>query len=668
MADVKQQLERMEWLVQELNRASDAYYNGKDELMTNYEWDALFDELVALEEATGQILDNSPTQRVSEDDIAGVKEEHEFPALSLAKTKSLVKFTDWMHGFAVWLSYKLDGCTLVATYDDGVLTKLITRGDGLVGTNITFLAPAIENLPLELKTKEDVSGHMVIRGEAVMTYADFDAINAEMDEPYANPRNLVAGSLTLKSVEELRKRHVRWVPFTLVHANYGFQTYGENMGFLKTLGFEVVKAQMCRTPEELLAAVADFTKLVESEVYAYPVDGLVEAYDDLAYASGGSVTGHHATRAGYALKWEDESVSSVLQYIEWSCAAQSITPVAVFEPVSLEGTTVKRASLANISECERLGIGGPGTSIEVIKANKIIPKIIHVNECVGEFEIPETCPVCGSFTQVIVSASGAKTLRCLNATCPAKELRKFGRFVSKDGVNIKGLSMRTLQKFVSMGWLHTFVDFYRLDEHFDVLCELPGFGKRSVEKLEQAIEKSRTVDAKHFLYALSIPMVGHDVCKKFLETYSLRDLMKFGAAAGMTKDYDRFAEIPGIGPEKSKAFVVWCSDVRNVALYKELCLYLNIPDIDAVVENQTAGDSLSGMTFVVTGKLLHYANRKELQACIESKGGSVVGSVTKNTTCLINNDVTSTSGKNQKALSLGVPIYSEDYFIDKYLK
>lgn len=659
-----EQKNRMEYLVQTLNAASAAYYGGDDELMPNYEWDALFDELEELEDETGVVLSDSPTHKVSEDNIEGEKEEHEFPALSLAKTKLMSKFIAWMNGFATWLSFKLDGCTVVATYDDGVLTKVITRGDGLVGTNITFLASGFLNMPLKLK---DVSGHMVIRGEAVMTYEDFEAINLEMEEPYANPRNLVAGSLTLKSVDEFKKRNVKWVPFTLVYTDEQMVSWGQRMDYLESLGFEVVKRVFCATPEDLSVAVDDFTKLVEDGKYDYPVDGLVEAYDDTEYASGGSVTGHHATRAGYALKWKDESVSSRLKYIEWSCAAQSITPVGVFEPVQLEGTTVQRASLANISECKRLGIGGPGTQVEVIKANKIIPKIISVSDCVGEFEIPNKCPVCGAFTQVFKSPSGAETLRCLNVSCPAKELRKFGRFVSKDGVNIKGLSMKTLQKFVQMGWLHDFTDFYQLDEHFDELREMPGFGKRSVTKLEVAIEKSRTVDSKHLLYALSIPMVGHDVSKKLLSVYCLKDLMKEAADAGMVKNYKRFSDIPGIGPEKSAAFVSWCGDVRNMDVYKRLRLYVNVTD-EAVSVVASKDDSLAGMTFVITGSLNHYANRKALQEEIESKGGKVSGSVTSKTFYLINNDVNSTSSKNKKAMMLGIPIITEDEFLEKFGK
>ena len=664
MTITEKQLERMQELVDTLNRASDAYYNGKDEIMPNYEWDAFLDELEALECETGHVLENSPTQKVSEDNIEGEKEEHEFPALSLAKTKILRKFAAWMHGLITWLSFKLDGCTLVATYDDGKLTKLVTRGDGLVGTNITYLAAGFFNLPLVLKSS---TGHMVVRGEAVMTYEDFEAMNLEVEEPYANPRNLVAGSLTLKSVDELKRRNIKWIPFTLVYTDLVIKSWGERMDYLESLGFEVVKRVCCHTEDELLSQVQVFTDLVESGKYAYPVDGLVEAYDDTEYAAGGSVTGHHATRAGYALKWQDESVHSTLKYIEWSCAAQSITPVGVFEPVALEGTTVQRASLANISECRRLGIGGPGTEIEVIKANKIIPKIVKVTNVIGKFEIPEKCPVCGSFTQVFRSASGAETLRCLNVTCPAKELRKFARYVSKDGVNIKGLSMKTLQKFVQMGWLHDLVDFYQLDEHFDELREMPGFGKRSVTKLEAAIEKSRTVDSKHFLYGLSIPMVGHDVAKRLLSVYCLKDLMKEATDAGMVKNYKRFSDIPGIGPEKSAAFVSWCGDVRNMDVYKRLRLYVNVTD-ETVSAVASKDDSLVGMTFVITGSLNHYANRKALQEEIESKGGKASGSVTSKTSYLINNDVNSTSSKNKKAMDLGIPIITEDEFLEKFGK
>lgn len=665
--------ERMKALIQTLNQASDAYYNGREELMSNYEWDALFDELLSLEAETGIVLDDSPTNNVSADDIDGLKEEHEFPALSLAKTKSINAFRKWADGRPVWLSVKLDGCTLVATYDDGKLTKLLTRGNGTIGTNITALAPAIQNLPLEIKPKNglDVSGHMVIRGEAVMSYHDFEIVNGQSEEEYANPRNLVSGTLALKSVEKVRSRKIRWLPFTLVYTERDMNSWGERMNYLIQLGFETVKFTAYHPDGNdglmsLEYGVQEYTKMVEDGLYDYPADGLVEVYDDVAYAASGSVTGHHATRAGYALKWKDEEAVTKLKYIEWSCAAQCITPVAVFEPVQLEGTTVQRASLANISECRRLNIGDTGSEISVIKANKIIPKVVSVSDKAGNLVIPDTCPVCGSPTKIRVSESGAETLICVNENCSAKKLSQFTRFVSRDGMNIDGVSTSTLEKFVSLGWIHTVVDFYKLSSHFDELKTMPGFGKRSVEKLEVSIEKSKSVTASHLLYALSIPMVGHDVVKRLLQQYNLKELLADVNHAAQSDDLLRYSYIDGIGPEKSTAFVSWFQNDENVYVLNELISYLNVTDMDKRTESATVDSNMAGLTFVVTGNVIYFMNRKELQQYIEAHGGKVSGSVTKKTSYLINNDVNSTSGKNKKAKELGIEILSEDDFMKKF--
>ena len=355
---------QMREMVDRLNEAADAYYNGRNELMTDYEWDALFDQLKKLEEETGTVLEDSPTRNVSADDIAGQKEAHEYAALSLAKTKSPADLVKWADGRKIWISWKLDGLTLVATYDRGRLSRVVTRGDGHTGTNITHLASAVQGIPDRIPYK----GHLVIRGEAVISYADFEQFLMESDEDYANPRNLASGSLTLKDPEELRRRKLRWIPFTLVHADEEMNSWGERMHWLQDQGFSPVESEAVDSPqlEEIQTVIDRWTQRVTDGDNPYPVDGLVIVYDDTAYAAGGSVTGHHATRAGYAFKWQDEAAQSTLQYIEWSYAASTITPVAVFEPVQLEGTVVKRASLCNISECERLGIGGKGTEIQVI--------------------------------------------------------------------------------------------------------------------------------------------------------------------------------------------------------------------------------------------------------------------------------------------------------------
>ena len=363
-------IQRMQMLIRELNEASDAYYNGQAERMTDYEWDQRFDELKRLEQETDTTLPDSPTQKVSEDTISGQKEEHEFAALSLAKTKKADELVKWAEERPIWISWKLDGLTLVVTYDNGKLTKIVTRGNGHIGTNITHLADAISGIPKTILSQ----GHTVIRGEAVISYEDFERYLMESGEDYANPRNLASGSLSVQDAQDIKDRHIRWIPFTLVYMEEDITSWGERMDWLDRQGFNTVERRLIEHPDldSVESGIAAFTEEVTSKHNPYPVDGLVICYDDTAYAQTGSITGHHATRAGLAFKWQDEAADTTLKEIEWSCAASTISPVAIFEPVELEGTTVRRASLCNISECERLGIGGPGTTLSVIKANKIV--------------------------------------------------------------------------------------------------------------------------------------------------------------------------------------------------------------------------------------------------------------------------------------------------------
>lgn len=649
---------RMRQLIETLNKASEAYYNGQGELMTDYEWDAAFDELKALEDITGIVLPDSPTAKVSEDDMSGQKEEHEFAALSLAKTKQPQDLAKWAEGREIWLSWKLDGLTLVVTYDNGRLTKVVTRGNGHIGTNITRLTPAIDGILPTIAYK----GHLVIRGEAVISYKDFEQFLMEQDEDYANPRNLASGSLTLKDVDEVKQRHIHWIPFTLVYADDEILSWGERMAFLANQGFDTVEREKIPDPtlSNIEACIDRWTQKVTNGTCPYPVDGLVIAYDDTAYAATGSVTGHHATRAGYAFKWQDESVVTKLDHIEWSCAASTISPVAVFNPVELEGTTVKRASLCNISECQRLGIGDKGTEISVIKANKIIPKVIKVERKVGDLEIPDRCPVCGEPTEVVTSASsGTLTLHCTNMECPAKRLKKFARFVSKDGMNIDGISEQTIARFVNMGWISEYADFYDLELHALELSTLEGFGQKSTNNILNSVDKARIVDARRLLYALNIPLCGGDVCKRLLAKYPIAELIE--KARNEADDY--FAHIPGIGPEKSASVVKWMKDDDNYGMLQRLLNRVTITEADSQAE---VGTRCAGLTFVVTGDVHHFKNRNELKAYIESQGGKVTGSVSKSTSFLINNDVTSTSGKNKKAQELGIQILSEDDFIAKY--
>lgn len=654
---MEEKLLQMKSLVERLNQASDSYYNGKGELMTDYEWDALFDQLKRLEEETGEILPDSPTNRVSEDSIVGKKEEHEFAALSLAKTKQVSDLVKWAEDRPIWISWKLDGLTLVVTYDGGKLTKIVTRGNGHIGTNITHLAPAISGIPGTISEK----GHLVVRGEAVISYTDFEQFIIESEGDYANPRNLASGSLTLKDIEEVKQRHIQWIPFTLVYTERELTSWGERMQMLKDLGMNPVERERIDHPttENIQLEIDKFTEKVTSKKNPFPVDGLVICYDDTVYAATGSVTGHHATRAGFAFKWQDEHADTVLDHIEWSCAASTITPVAVFKPVELEGTTVQRASLCNVSECERLGIGDKGTRLQVIKANKIIPKVINITEVVGSFVIPNECPVCHAPAVVRESESGTKTLHCTNAACPAKQLKKFARFVSKEGINIDGISEQTVWKFINHGFIREYADFYKLKNYaFEISC-FEGFGKKSVSNLLESVEKSRHTDGRHLLYALNIPLCGGDVAKKLLSRYKVKELIE---TARLSMFDDEFASIDGIGPEKSAKFIAWFKDDVHFQHVQHLLSELIIEEQEPV----ETGDKCQGLTFVVTGDVHHYKNRNELKAYIESQGGKVTGSVSKSTNFLINNDAASQSSKNKKAHELNIPIITEDEFIEKF--
>lgn len=645
---------RIRELTDALNKASEAYYGGREEIMSNYEWDSKFDELKRLEIETGFSMPDSPIQSVSfSSEEIGQKEAHEFPALSLAKTKSISDLTQWAGDKEIWVSWKLDGLTLVLTYDQGALTRILTRGNGSVGTNITYMKGAIRGIPLKL----DYPGHLVVRGEALISYPDFAAVNAEMEdgeEKYANPRNLASGTLSLdiRNIDIVRKRRLSFQAFTLVYADQAPISWGKRMDTLKELGFSVVdreKTNSAGLPE----VVQRWTDRVAQ--FQYPVDGLVITYDDTEYASTGSVTGHHATRAGLAFKWKDNSALTTLDHVEWSCAASSITPVAVFAPVQLEGTTVTRASLVNISEMERLGIGDNGkTVLEIIKSNKIIPKCIAVKERAGQFVLPEKCPVCNAPTEVCISVGGTKTLRCTNPDCTAKHLKRFVRFVSKDGLDIDGLSVETLRDLIAAGLIHEYADLWHLQQHVDVIAKMDGYGDRSIRKLFDAIEKSRTASADHLINALSIPQIGVDASRRIIRSIGWEGFLERSYEIG-------FADIDGIGAERSAAILEWMRTNRDMLfrLLPELKLQKTEPLA------QAAG-SCAGLTFVITGDLYRFANRDAMKSYVDRQGGKVAGSVSGKTSFLINNDINSVSSKNKRAKELGIPILTEDQFIEQF--
>lgn len=647
--------QRIEELVAQLNEASDAYYNGRGERMSDYEWDALFDELTTLEAESGYILPQSPTQRTGFEVGSGEKEQHEFPALSLAKTKKTEDLVTWAGDKDVWLSWKLDGLTLVLTYDQGNLVKVMTRGNGTVGTNITFLKNSIKGFP----TKIPYQGHMVVRGEAAISYTDFALINdmiEDADEKYANPRNLASGTLNLEDPQEVKERRVHFYAFTLVYIEEEIVSWGARMDYLRQLGFTVVDYEAA-TAETLSETVKRWSRRVENGQMDVPVDGLVICYDDTIYASEGSVTGHHATRAGYAFKWQDEAVDTKLSYIEWSCAVSTISPVAVFEPVQIEGTTVSRASLCNLSEIERLGVGKTCT-LSVIKANKIIPKCIAVKDASGAVEIPAACPVCGAPTEIHISKnSGTKTLHCTNPDCTAKNVKKFTRFVSKNGMDMDGLSIQTMLKFMNSGFIREFSDLFHLPEHFDKISRMDGFGEKSCGNMGRAIEKSRNAHPVNFIYALCIPMIGTDAAKKIVGTIG------FEAFLHRMEAGEGFEDIDGIGGEKSNSIQQWYQSESNRSNLEHL---LEEVTIENVAPKRRDGGICAGLTFVITGDVHHYKNRDEFKAYVEAQGGKVTGSVSKKTDYLVNNDLESMSSKNRKAKELGVPIISEDTFVEKF--
>ena len=549
----------------------------------------------------------------------------------------------------------MDGLTLVLTYDNGKLARILTRGNGAVGTNITYLKNSIKGFPLKIKYK----GHLVVRGEAVISYSDFELINAMVeddDEKYANPRNLASGTLSLDDPEKVKERRVCFHAFTLVYLEEPLIRWGERMDFLEREGFTVVdreRADAGSIPE----AVERWSGKVERGEMDLPVDGLVICYDDTEYAAQGSVTGHHATKGGYAFKWQDVSALSKLLYVEWSCAASTISPVAVFEPVQLEGTTVSRASLCNLSEMERLGIGEECT-LEIIKANKIIPKCISVKEASGKVNIPSKCPVCGAETKIHTSEkSKTRTLHCTNPECSAKHVKKFTRFVSKTGMDIDGLSIQTILRFMNEGFIGDFADIYRLSKYADTIRQMEGFGDKSCENIMRAIEKSRVANPVSFIYALCIPMIGVDAGKKIVAQCGFEGFLeRLGKGLG-------FEDIDGIGPEKSGSALLWYENEKNRSSLKELLKEVTIEKVDLKPDKE---GKCAGLTFVITGDVHHYKNRDEFKAYVEAGGGKVTGSVTSKTAYLVNNDAQSSSSKNRKAKELGIPIITEDEFVSRF--
>lgn len=646
--------DRMKELIAKLNEASRAYYAEDREIMSNFEYDALYDELTALEEETGMILAGSPTVNVGYEAVEELpKERHEKPMLSLAKTKSREELQSWLDGKEGLLSWKLDGLTIVLTYDNGKLEKAVTRGNGEAGEVITNNAKVFKNIPHAISFK----GRLILRGEAVITYSDFEKVNGEIDDAdarYKNPRNLCSGSVRQLNNEITAKRNVRLYAFSLVSATEnGMETDFENdrenqFLFLKEQGFEVVEYKRV-TPENIEAAVEEFAAAVKA--YDVPSDGLVLTYCDMAY---GASLGRTAKfpRDSIAFKWADETAETTLKEIEWSPSRTGlINPVAVFEPVELEGTTVSRASVHNLSVMESLKLG-IGDRIMVYKANMIIPQIAENLTKSGNLEIPERCPVCGAKTE-ISKANDAKTLICPNEECEAKKIKAFTLMVSRDALNIDGLSEATLEKFIAKGFIHEFADIFHLDCHEEEITQMEGFGEKSYRNLLDSVEKAKDTTLARFVYALGINGIGlanaKVLCKAFDDDFErLKDAT-----------VEELSEVEGIGGVLAEGIRSFFRDDKRLESARRLLSQLHITKAK---ENEN-GQELAGKTFVITGSVEHFANRNEVKELIESKGGKVAGSVSGKTDYLINNDLTSTSGKNKKAKELGIPIISEEMFL-----
>lgn len=642
-------MERMKELVEKLSQAAYVYEQEDREIMTNREYDALYDELRQLEEETGTILAGSVTQKVGYEVASSLpKVTHSKRMLSLDKTKEVSKLKAFLSNEEGLLSWKLDGLTIVCTYEGGKLVSAVTRGNGLVGEEITNNARTFKNLPLTIDEKE----RLVLRGEAIITYSDFAKINEsikELDEKYKNPRNLCSGSVRQLNPQITAKRNVRLYAFTLVEGGPDFETKEEQLDWLGRKGFKIVEYKKV-TKDNIEEVVNYFEEQIGKQEFAS--DGLVLTYNNRRYSASLGETAKFP-KDSIAFKWKDELVETTLVDIEWNTSRTGlINPVAIFEPVDIEGTTVERASVHNLSILEELQLG-IGDRITVYKANMIIPQIAENLTKSNHIEIPETCPVCGAHTE-IKQDKETKTLICSNSNCKAQRLRAFAHFTTRDAMNIEGLSEATIEKFLQRDYLEDFTSLYHLDQYEAEIVEMEGLGKKSFTKLMKSIEKSREVGMANFIYALGIAQVGLGTAKLICKHFN-NDL-----EAMMETSKEELTLIDGIGPVIAEEFEQYFNLEANKsmvnALKQELAFTMEV--VASVTESKIANK-----TFVVTGEVTHFKNRKELQAKIEELGGKVTGSVSKNTDYLINNDSESGSSKNKKAKELGIPILTEEAFL-----
>ncbi len=649
-----EKIRQMKVLVEKLRAASKAYYTQDREIMSNLEYDTLYDELVSLEQETGMVLAGSPTINVGYEAVDELpKEAHESPMLSLDKTKEREALKDWIGDKGGLLSWKLDGLTIVLTYQNGELLKAVTRGNGEVGEVITNNAKVFKNIPLKIQFQ----GELILRGEAVITYQDFAEINSHIEDVearYKNPRNLCSGSVRQLNNQITAERNVRFYAFALVKAEgVDFENSREKQfEFLASQGFDIV-AYAKVNADNIVAAVSDYEERIKT--YEVPSDGLVLIYDDIAY---GRSLGRTAKfpRDSIAFKWADEIRETTLKEIEWSPSRTGlINPVAIFEPVELEGTTVSRASVHNISILKALKLG-IGDKITVYKANMIIPQIAENLTGSENIEIPSVCPVCGGATE-IHAVNEVQSLYCSNPDCDAKKIKSFTHFVGRDAMNIDGLSEATLEKFIAKGFIHQYQDIFHLDRYKSDIVAMEGFGERSYKKLINSIETARDVELPKLIFSLGIANIGLANAKVICRFYD------FNLESLRRATVEELAMIDGIGEVIAKAFVDYFSNEENNKRFENLLAEVHIQKEEINEEEQT----LEGKTFVITGNLNHFGSRNELKDLIEKKGGKVAGSVSSKTLCLINNDSTSNSSKNKKAKELNVSIVTEEQFMKEYL-
>jgi DNA ligase (NAD+) len=639
-----------------LKKASEDYYAKDESPLSDREYDALYDELVKLEEETGVILAGSPTQTVGYEAVDELpKERHPSPMLSLGKTKSREELADWLGDHEGVLSWKLDGLTVVLTYENGELSKAVTRGNGEIGEVITPNARVFDNVPLKIS----FAGELVVRGEAVISYKDFEKINASIvndADKYKNPRNLCSGSVRQLDSKITAGRHVRFVAFNLVSADGAdkavLASADGRLSFLESLGFEAVE-RMKVTSATVVDAVGDYEKRIAG--YDIPSDGLVLTYEDVNYGISLGRTAK-SPRNAIAFKWADETAETTLREIEWSASRTGlINPVAIFDPVELEGTTVTRASVHNVSIVRELKLG-IGDRITVYKANMIIPQIAENLTKSGNVTVPDKCPVCGAVTE-IRALNEAESLYCTNAECPAKQIKTFSQFVSRDALNIEGLSEMTLEKLIDMGFIKEFTDLFRLDRYKEKIVNMEGFGDKSYSNLIESVAAASKTTLPRFLFGLGIPGIGVANAKVLAKAFDY-DIEKIRKASA-----EELSEVEGIGDIMAGDITKFFADADNNRKIDAV-----LADLTLEVPVNTSAQNLSGLTFVITGSLEKFENRNALKAEIENRGGKVAGSVSAKTTALINNDAASASSKNKTAKSLGVTIITEDDFINTYLK